>query len=129
MVHEKLLKINFEEILDCIDTLEKKIDSTKYSGIYGVPRGGLVPAVMLAHRLNIPIVESKDITNNTLFVEDIVDSGAKTKELKQNYPNIKIATLYKRYTSKEHPTYIGKEINHDDYLVFPWEKEYVKKLN
>ena len=42
----------------------------KFKNIYGLPRGGLIPAVMLSHRLEIPLVKG-DIGPDTLIVDDI----------------------------------------------------------
>ena len=39
---------------DQIDELAKRIDSTELEYISGIPRGGLIPAIMLSHKLNVP---------------------------------------------------------------------------
>ena len=41
--------------------------------VMGLPRGGLIPAVMISHELGIPLVINP--TKNTLVVDDINDTG------------------------------------------------------
>ena len=44
-----------------------------FDGIYGIPAGGLVPAVYLHYRLKLPLMLAP--TERTLVVDDIVDTG------------------------------------------------------
>lgn len=82
--------------------------------LYGIPRGGIYVALMLKHLVNAEeqidnweIVESP--FHATVFVDDIIDSGA-TRDLFENkYPNIPFFAL-------THKT----EIN--TWVTFPWER-------
>ena len=50
--------ITWNKIEKAIDVIDEKIPKelkNQVRGIYGIPRGGLIPAVMLSHRLKIPI--------------------------------------------------------------------------
>ena len=102
----------------------------EFKNIYGLPRGGLIPAVMLSHRLNIPLVKG-DISPDTLIVDDICDSGetldkfVKKHQTLYSFPfNLKTAVLhYKPHTSCFKPTFHSKKWNKDIWLVYPWEKE------
>ena len=51
--------ITWDEVDRFIDRLIKYISDSKkkYTGIYGVPRGGLVLAVILSYRMNIPLLK------------------------------------------------------------------------
>ena len=40
-----------------INKLTKQIPKNKYRTLFGIPRGGMVIAVYLSHRLNLPIVD------------------------------------------------------------------------
>ena len=40
-----------------LDSAVARLASSSLSGVYGVPRGGLVLAVCLSHRLGIPLLE------------------------------------------------------------------------
>ena len=92
MKNKKLAKakITWDEVESDLSLLERKIEPMLpiIKNIYGVPRGGLLLAVMLSHRLNIPIVQERDrIGRNTLIVDDICDSGKTmlkvTKDVKE----------------------------------------------
>ena len=60
-----------------------KESGLKFKNIYGVPRGGLIPAVILSHKLNIPLVKG-DIGPDTLVIDDICDSGETLDKLVKN---------------------------------------------
>ena len=87
--------------------------------IYGVTRGGLIPAVMLSHALGIPMTKFPT-PDDTLIVDDIVDTG---KTVKAWSLNAFAALLYKPNTSSEIPTYFGHDFQEDVWIVFPWEKK------
>ena len=79
--------ITHEQFLCMINYISKQILKSienklinPFMGIYGVPRGGLVPAVYLSHRLNVPLVKTLDAVlsdshNPYLIVEDVIDTG------------------------------------------------------
>ena len=121
--------VSWEDVDEAIEILAKQIEDSKihYEVIYGLARGGLVPAVMLSHRLKIPMVLNmeevwrlKVKNKNSLIVDDISDTG---KTLRYFYDQkFDIATLFVReHTSKIKPKYSYKNINHDNWLLFPWE--------
>ena len=121
--------VSWADIDDAVESLAKQIEESNihYEVIYGLARGGLVPAVMLSHRLKIPMVLNmeevwrlKVKNKNSLIVDDISDTG---ETLKYFYDQkFDIATLFVReHTSKITPKYNYKNINHDNWLLFPWE--------
>ncbi|MEI0797663.1 phosphoribosyltransferase [Brachyspira intermedia] len=121
--------ITWENIDKAIEVLAKQIEDSKihYEVIYGLARGGLVPAVMLSHRLKIPMVLNMEevwrlkVKNKAaLIVDDISDTGETLKYFDDQ--KFDIATLFVReHTSKIKPRYSYKNINHDNWLLFPWE--------
>ena len=101
-----------------IANLAQKIQENKekhYTGLYGVPRGGYLPAIRLSELMGIPVVTK--ITLGTLIVDDIVDSG-KTLE---NYPNNDTAVIYAKDYSKDKATYYGAIEN--GWINIPDEKD------
>jgi len=72
------ISLRWSEIEILIEEVCKKIDSKKYTSIHGLPRGGLIPAVILSHKLKIPYTEK--VTKGTLIVDDIIDSGNTLKK-------------------------------------------------
>ena len=93
-----------------------------YDVIYGIPRGGLIPSVYLSHHLNIPLTLHLDynIINEkvVLICDDIVDTGGTIEKF---YRSFDIASVCYKPSSKFRPTYYGKEIQQDEWVVFPYE--------
>jgi len=94
--------------------------------ITGIPRGGLIPAILLAYKLDIPYITLEQAQEllpgrrrRILLVDDIADSGYTL--LDANYFGFITATLAKRHTSKFNPDFIGCTISNDDWIIFPWE--------
>lgn len=105
-----------------------------YPCITGLPRGGLVPAVMLSHKLGIPyksyetLVEEKTfdapaLDSQILIVDDICDTGGALCTALEFLRNSHTATIYKRYNSAITPEYYTHEIKTDHWIVFPWENQ------
>ena len=95
--------------------------------IHGIARGGLIPAVMLSHKLNIPYVDSiiNLNPNEVLVVDDIADSG---KTLKA-WSDYRTAVLhYKPHTSLVEPTIWSGIHETDDWVIYPWERKDSKTI-
>lgn len=93
-----------------------------FKNIYGVPRGGLIIAVVLSHLLSLPIIlERKNITKNTLIVDDINDTGDTLRRLLRNRKYGTIATLWVTPTSKILSDYAVRLKEDKDWIVFPFE--------
>lgn len=122
-------RIPWDNIDSAVNAIIEQIRTSKieYDIIYGVPRGGLPAAVMLSHRLNVPLVHSMEEVllarrweKQVLIVDDISDSGRTLKHF--SVDQYHIATLYVReHTTVTQPDYKGFSIHHDKWLVFPWE--------
>ena len=52
----------------------------EFSGIYGIPRGGLCLAVALSHKLKINLISEP--SKNSLIVDDIYETGITLKTFK-----------------------------------------------
>ncbi len=102
-----------------------------FSGIYGVPRGGLCLAVALSHKLNINLISEPQ--KDSLIVDDIYETGITLKRFK----DIEGATFFVLF-SKVRPKWWNtvKIAKKEEWIVFPWEntnkfdddrEEYIKK--
>lgn len=83
-------------------------------GVWGVPRGGVAPAVMVAHHLGLPLVD--DPTVDTLVVDDVVDSGA-TREKWGTFPfdALVCKPTSPPWSHQEPPPLV------EGWVVLPWE--------
>ena len=126
---EDKIFLSWNDIEALVDNLAEQINKMdkKPFYIYGVPRGGAIPAVWLSHKTGIDyyqlnsaqISKTADLSH-ILIVDDICDSGETIKKLKENFPKCQTATLYYKETSIDKPDIYG-EITGEEWLVFPWE--------
>lgn len=114
-----------------------KASGKEYEDIFAVPRGGFIPAVILSHHLNIPIITELDqVSGTTLVVDDIMDSGKTMSELvttlEVNYamdPDVAVLYIRKTIDRGGNPAYCGEGVETNDWLVFPWETEESSKYD
>tara|TARA_R110001632_G_scaffold197784_1_gene320004 strand:+ start:47 stop:478 length:432 start_codon:yes stop_codon:yes gene_type:complete len=138
MIKEKnksFLSWNDIEVL--VNKLCGKISSSnlEIKDIWGLPRGGSIPAVMVSHKLNIPITKGT-ISPTTLIIDDICDSGETFKEyfeyhqVQYYFPfNLKTACLhYKPQSSSFIPTLWANQWSSNDWIIYPWERKDSKSI-
>ena len=99
-----------------VEQIANKCRFKDFSGIYGVPRGGLCLAVALSHKLKIELISQP--IKNSLIVDDVYETGITLNTFK-NIEGAKFFVLF----SKQNPTwwnsvYISEK---SDWIVFPWE--------
>ena len=104
------------EFDNCVEQIAKKCKFLEFSGIYGVPRGGLCLAVALSHKLKINLISKPK--KNSLIVDDIYETGMTLN----NFKDIEGAMFFVLF-SKTKPTWwntvnISKK---SEWIVFPWE--------
>ena len=56
-----------------VEHIANKCKFLEFSGIYGVPRGGLCLAVALSHKLKINLISEP--IKNSLIVDDVYETG------------------------------------------------------
>ena len=111
-----------------IDEIGEKLEAyDKPEFITGVPRGGLIPAILMSHKFDIPFIgleAAKTLPGNLkkkiLVVDDIADSGNTLAQIQRH--NFLTATLARRHSSIFNPLFVGSDINDEHWLVFPWER-------
>ena len=114
--------ITWDYIETAIDNIASQILTSEYQikHIYGMPRGGLIPAVMLSHKLSIPLFTPGMVINSTtLVVDDICDSG-ETMYSYWKY-GIPFATIHTKLTASVQPTFYYEVVD-KDWIVYPWER-------
>ena len=99
-----------------------KMHKIVFTGVYGLPRGGLIPAVIISNRLNIPLLMAP--SNNCLIIDDIADSGRSLYHYTENdtqFNKYFIATMFYHKRSIVKPDFYLYEKD-DKWIIFPWEK-------
>ncbi len=115
-----------------------------FDGIVAVSRGGLVPAAILAGRLNIRRIETLCVRayegreagavevikppviprgGRWLGVDDLVDSGATARLLRRMIPGLHMAVLYAKPAGRALADTFVREVPSSLWLVFPWEAD------
>ena len=86
------------------------------NGIYGIPRGGLVLAVALSHRLELPLLEAAQ--PGCAVVDDVVETGltvAPYRQLEGSCVLVWISKLEPQWWQAVELT------SSSEWIVFPWE--------
>ena len=96
--------------------IANKCISIEFSGIYGIPRGGLCLAVALSHKLKIDLISEP--RKNSLIVDDVYETGITLN----NYKDIEGAMFFVLF-SKIKPTWWNTLFisTKNEWIVFPWE--------
>jgi len=129
--------VSWNDIENTVQLVSKKISklSKNFSSISTISRGGLIPSRLLADSLGIEkiFVDQETISSDSLFVDDIFDTGKTYSDIISKVSNsseITFATLFVRrgVTFPEQIIY-GQQTFDDSYVVFPWDKfEFEKTL-
>jgi len=99
-----------------VETIAATCQGAGLCGIHGIPRGGLVLAVALSHRLALPLLEQP--TPGCLVVDDVYETGRTLEP-------------YRRLEGARHVVWLSKveplwwqavEVTaSSEWIVFPWE--------
>lgn len=111
-----MLKPSWKDVELFIDRVAGSFDGV--NGVYGPPRGGLVFAVMLSHRLGVPLLMAP--CDGCLIVDDICDEGDTLYHYRKTL-NCKIVTMYYVQGATITPDFWMLEKTRGDWVVFPWE--------
>lgn len=113
-----------------------------FQGILAVARGGLVPAALLAHELDCPLVDTVCVSSYSgrqrgeiqvlkrpagngrgwLVVDDLVDSGATFHIIRAMMPEAHFAALYAKPLGEAAVDSFIAPIEQDVWIIFPWER-------
>ena len=119
--------LSWKDIDDAVESLiyQIKQSNTKITAIGGLPRGGLIPAVLLSHKMDIPFVSQanvKLVPGNILIVDDICDTGKTLKRFKFE-DNVYTATIHYKTSAEYKPHFWFKLANENKWIVYPWEQK------
>lgn len=117
-----------------------------WAGIVAVTRGGLVPTAVIARELGVRKIDTIGILSYNeddkqidpiivkpchieedgqgwLVVDDLVDTGATAKVIREMLPKAHISAIYAKPSGKEHVDTFMTEVSQDTWIVFPWEED------
>ena len=135
MTERKITHIPFSDVkLACNDIADFIASSTEKDltvSLYGIPRGGLVPAVMVSHQLRKKgysvkfITDPSEVKNNraTYILDEICDTGRTFKAFKTLHSVVNTVCMYRRASSSFTPTFSANVVDDDSWLEFCWETE------
>lgn len=86
------------------------------AGVWGVPRGGITPAAMVASYLRVPLADGPG--PGVLVVDDLVDSGRTLERYASTGP---VDALYRKPGAPAHLAPCAVPV--EGWVVFPWEAE------
>lgn len=131
---------NWDEVESLVKLVANKIlrSNKIYDVILGITNGGVIPARLMARELNIDHIQLIPVRQKKLYKEEmpILLKGKKYLVIDEIYDTgdiytkvhdaLKIfdcdfACLMSRYEVDFKVAYIGKVLNHDKWIVFPWE--------
>ncbi len=118
-----------------------------FTGLVAITRGGLVPAAIIARELELRVIETvcvasyhdyksqgglqvlKSIAANIastegagiLVVDDLVDTGATAKVVREMLPKAHFATVYAKPLGRPLVDTFITEVSQDTWIYFPWD--------
>ena len=119
------------------------LEAGPFAGIVAVTRGGLVPAAIVARELEIRLVDTVCVSSydhkdrgeakilkrpdgdggNWLIVDDLVDTGATARVVREMLPQAHFATIYAKPAGKPCVDTFVTEVSQDTWILFPWDIE------
>ncbi len=91
-------------------------DASGVQGVYGIPRGGLVLAVALSHRLGLPLLAEAE--PGCLVVDDVYETGLTLAPYRQLQNSRVVVWISKAEPQWWHAVEVTRS---SEWLVFPWE--------
>ena len=115
--------VTWTDIENFVNTVANLFKDKSITGVYGIPRGGLVLATMLSYKLNIPLLMAP--AEDCIIIDDIADSGRTLIHYTSNdtqFNKYKIITYYYHPRSMVLPDLYSKVKEDNTWIVFPWEE-------
>ena len=119
-----------------------------FDALVAITRGGLVPAAIVARELNIRTIECVSVKSydhqnkggiqvlkpiapgiieaaksgkKVLIVDDLVDTGATARIVRDMLPGAHFATVYAKPKGREMVDTFITEVSQDTWIFFPWD--------
>jgi xanthine phosphoribosyltransferase len=112
-------------------------------GVVAITRGGLVPAAIVARELDIRLIDTICVASydhqaqsevkilkapqgdgtGMLIVDDLVDTGATARVVRQMLPKAHFATVYAKPSGRPLVDTFVTAVSQDTWIHFPWDTE------
>jgi len=110
-------QLSWADFDGCVKAFTQRYGSRAFSGVYGIPRGGLCLAVALSHALELPLQEEPD--NNSFIVDDVFETGRTLQGFRGRWPQATYAVWVSKVPLQ---WWDAADVNLSaEWLVFPWE--------
>lgn len=126
--------IDWSDYLSDLEVVYQQVakELPSFTFVAGPSRGGLIPAVLFSHRLDLPMVIfnprevgglNSKCSGMGLLLDDISDSGQTLLSIQKAHPRVDwvVATPYMKVTTAAPPRYYSKVVKENEWLVFPYE--------
>lgn len=113
--NDEVTYLTWQELSDEVDKLAEKIKGKNYVGIYGIPRAGLLIALILSYKTGIPVISSA--VENCLVVDDAVSTGVAMLPYIKRYDTFAIVVDANAPYTTTYYNYHTKEL-----IYFPWDR-------
>ena len=120
-----------------------------FAAVVSITRGGLVPAAIVARELDIRVIETISIASydhqsqgglrvlkaispdivalssdkRLLVIDDLVDTGATMRLVREMLPKAQLATVYAKPAGRPLVDTFITEVSQDTWIYFPWDLE------
>ena len=147
--HEKGFHVSWDQIhRDSRALAWRLMGLGTFEAVVAIARGGLVPATIAARELNIRVVESVAVKSydhqnqghirvlkpisepvlelarsggKILIVDDLVDTGATARVVRDMLPGAHFATVYAKPKGRDMVDTFITEVSQDTWIFFPWD--------
>ena len=140
MVDDSRMYVSWNEIENLVNGLYERLKDENIDKVVGIARGGLIPGVMLSHKLGAgfePLewqtrdgefqdrIKANGFNKNlkgTIFVDDICDSALTINQIKEIIPNSRWAVLHQKADISL--DFVAERLYSNDtrWVIYPWEE-------
>jgi len=114
---QPMRQLSWHDFDQTVERIAKRYGERRFSGIHGIPRGGLVLAVALSHRLALPLLLKPQ--QGCLVVDDVFETGRSLAPHRQ----LAGAELLVWISKAEPEWWRAVEVaSSAEWIVFPWEQ-------
>lgn len=150
--HTKEFPVSWDELHRYARALAWRLqEKGPFKGIVAITRGGLAPAAIVARELDIRLVDTVCVASymhknkgeaeilkrkegdgeGWLIVDDLVDTGATAKIVRDMLPKAHFATIYAKPAGRPMVDTFITEVSQETWILFPWDVElaYAKPIS